>query len=219
MVAQGEPVSSVLMSLAPADTSPPLTGLALCAIQQPSLSSLFPPGFFPSAPAKSALHSSLFSWGRKLPVPSASYFSPGPSAPESFAAACARRERDSPRSPQEGLSAFTILDRVGSDPQLDPGFWDAPEQAAGLAGDDGRLGEVLRRGADRIGRWCDEWRFSGEKSIEYEDEGVERVRRKVGVVGWEEVADKAEELVWVATSVYAATTRPGYEGVRLDYHL
>ena len=116
------------------------------------------------------------------------------------------------------MSAFTILDRVGSDPKLDPGFWDAPDSTDGL-GDDGRMGEVMRRGADRIGKWCDEWRFEGDRSGEWDDEEKRREGRRGKVPGWDEVADKAEELIWVAVAMYASTTRPGYERVQLDPEL
>lgn len=100
------------------------------------------------------------------------------------------------RIPREGLSGFTILDRILHDPLLGPGRANEEDDSA-------KLDKALETSAEEIRAWCDEWKFSVDSSVEYEDEGRSangngrNGRRKVPE--WEEIVEKTEELIWMAT--------------------
>lgn len=47
--------------------------------------------------------------------------------------------------------------------------------------------------------WCEEWKFSVEKSGEYEDEERKKGNGTMKIPGWEEIVEKCEELIWMAT--------------------
>ncbi|GAA6044066.1 hypothetical protein JCM8097_005012 [Rhodosporidiobolus ruineniae] len=150
-------------------------------------------------------------------------------------AATLPRGPDDARYPREGLSGFTILDRILHDPQLAPGR--ACNIEAGSKLDDLLANETS---SARLRGWCDEWKFSTQASEGWEDsagredsdeedaEARERRRRNAarkgkgkgyGVPSWTEVVEKYEELVWMATVIYAAGTRPGYKKTKLDFFL
>lgn len=138
-------------------------------------------------------------------------------------AAKLNRER---RIPRNGLSGFMILDRILHDSDL----------AAGRAvtlDDFPKLGAVIDRQGDRIVRWCEEWKFQGDgySQHDWDDEGeeIERTRRAResrdswaaieggAVPEWDEIVEKTEELMWMATVIHASASRPGYETTKLDF--
>ena len=104
---------------------------------------------------------------------------------DSFARTTAALPRQH-RIPKEGLSAFTILDRILNDPNL--------------AGETS-LDETVERHGDEIKAWSDEWKFSTEKSGEWVEDGraVKGKGVRSRVPDWDEIVEKCEELVWVAT--------------------
>lgn len=147
------------------------------------------------------------------------------SSTDNFArtAASLPRSSEDRRYPREGLSGFTILARILSDDSLAAG-------RAGQLSDMPKLDAVLRNRGSRIAQLCGEWKFSTERSQEWDDEENEvREGRKsnkgksakgwgaIGVPSWEEIVEKTEELFWMSTVIYAAATRPGYKNVKLDF--
>ncbi|GAA5827331.1 hypothetical protein JCM11251_003768 [Rhodosporidiobolus azoricus] len=141
--------------------------------------------------------------------------------------------------PRAGLSGFTILDRILHDDALAPG-------RACSVDDMPKLDAVLKNeeAAGRLRAWCDEWKFSTQAPSEGWEESAgrdsdsdsdgaadEKVRRKreeikrravlkgLGAPKWTEIVEKYEELVWIATVLYAATTRPGYKKTKLDFFI
>ncbi|GAA5919707.1 hypothetical protein JCM6882_008438 [Rhodosporidiobolus microsporus] len=145
---------------------------------------------------------------------------------------------DDQRYPRAGLSGFTILDRILHDEALAPG------RACSLDAMP-KLDAVSKNeeAAARLRAWCDEWKFSTQASSEGweesagrdsdSDEDVEggKARRKreeqvrrakmkgYGAPKWTEIVEKYEELVWMSTVLYAATTRPGYKKTKLDFFI
>ncbi|GAA5848834.1 hypothetical protein JCM8547_006362 [Rhodosporidiobolus lusitaniae] len=227
-------------------------GLAQCAVHQARTGQLFPSaelgGTWPPQPPKPSQFqttlSSAFS-SLRLPAafssPTTSYLAPSSSHPiasgsESFAktAAALPRGEEDQRYPREGLSAFTILDRILHDDTLAPGN-------ACQVDDMPKLDAVLKNteAAARLRGWCDEWKFStqasagweesaGRDSDEDDDEEAQRRRANAvrkgkmkgyGVPSWREIVEKYEELCWMATVVYAAGTRPGYKKTKLDFFI
>ncbi|BGP09142.1 hypothetical protein JCM10049v2_004997 [Rhodotorula toruloides] len=216
-------------------------GLAMCAVHDARVASLFPEEWPPRPPKPSPLQSTLSSAFSSLrfaangllsnghssspsaaspPAPAStapSAFStsfPTASPTDSFARTAASLPRDR-RYPREGLSGFTILARILHDDALAPGN-------AGQLSDMPKLDAVLRNRAGRIVQWCEEWKFSTEKSSGWEDaEQSERRKRAArgmrGTPSWDECVEKCEELFWMATVVYAAATRPGYKDIKLDF--
>lgn len=93
------------------------------------------------------------------------------------------------------MSGFTILDRIQHDPEF----------AAGVACniDETPLLEMtLKKRGKRIKTWCEEWRFSTDRSAEYEDdveESKKSKRKSRRIPGWDEIVEKCEELIWMAT--------------------
>lgn len=79
------------------------------------------------------------------------------------------------------------------DPNLGPG-------RANKQDDFPRFGVAIKNEGRRIRKWCEEWVI---------DENA----------GWDEIVAKAEELIWLATVIYAASTRPGYKPYRMDFFL
>lgn len=106
---------------------------------------------------------------------------------------------------------MTILDRIASDPELAPGV-------AVLQDDFPRLNKAIEKRGERIRDWCDEWKFSRDASGRWDNE-EDRRRNRSGVVSWDEIVEKCEELQWVATLIYAATSRPQYVERKLDFFL
>ncbi|GAA5820629.1 hypothetical protein JCM10212_005714 [Sporobolomyces blumeae] len=202
-------------------------GLAQCAVHDPRVAALFP-SEWPPAPAKPSQLQSAFSSAfssLRLSTPTTNYFGSRPiaSPSDNFARASARlpREHDDRRYPREGLSGFTILARMLSDDSLAAGN-------AGSLSDMPKLDGVLRNRSREIVRWCEEWKFSTERSQEWDnvDDATSDEGRKSGSKGknashgvpsWDEVVEKTEELFWMATVIYAAATRPGYKAVKLDF--
>lgn len=119
--------------------------------------------------------------------------------------------RSSPRIPRKGLAVFTIVDSMMRDSTL-VHFLDS--RAESLARD--KLSLVVRERGEKVRAWCDMWKFEGDaEENEGEREGSETIR----VPGWEEIVQKTEELVWLATVLLGTTTRPGYKEVKLDFFL
>ncbi|KWU42821.1 hypothetical protein RHOSPDRAFT_20535, partial [Rhodotorula sp. JG-1b] len=108
------------------------------------------------------------------------------------------RQPGSRRYPREGLSGFTILSRILQDEALAPGQANSLDDAS-------KLDACVRNRASRIRQWCEEWRFSTEERID------------MAAPPWDEIVEKCEELVWMATVIYAAAARPGYQNVKLDF--
>ncbi|GAA6022709.1 hypothetical protein JCM10207_008073 [Rhodosporidiobolus poonsookiae] len=189
--------------------------------------------------------SASYSTSSSAATAAASYLAPSSHFPiasgsDSFArtAAALPRGDDDHRYPREGLSGFTILDRILHDDALAPG------RACGIDAMP-KLDAVLDNpeAAARLRAWCDEWKFSTQASGGWEDaagrdsdegsdgEGArERERRRqerarkgkmkgYGTPGWQEIVEKYEELVWMATVLHAAGTRPGYKKVKLDFFI
>ena len=86
---------------------------------------------------------------------------------------------------------MTILDRMSSDPELAPGV-------AVNQDDFPRLNKAIEKRGDRMRQWCEEWKFSGDKSGRWETE-EDRKGSRPSNVKWEECVEKCEELQWVAT--------------------
>ncbi|GAA5955384.1 hypothetical protein JCM10213_002868 [Rhodosporidiobolus nylandii] len=233
-------------------------GLAQCAVHEARTGNLFPSSELgttwpPQPPKPSSFQASLSSAFSSLRFPSfssspppsaasaAASYLPPPTHPiasgsDSFAktAAALPRDTDERRYPREGLSGFTILDRILHDEALAPG-------RACSVDDMPKLDAVLQNqeAAARLRGWCDEWKFSTQASEGWEDSAgrdsdeesdgqeVERRRRAVrkgkmkgyGVPSWGEIVQKYEELVWMATVCYAAGTRPGYKKTKLDFFI
>ncbi|GAA5907115.1 questin oxidase family protein [Sporobolomyces salmoneus] len=204
-------------------------GLAQCAVHKPAVSALFPSNWPPAPPKPSQIQSAFSSAFSSLRLSSSTtnYFGNQPIAAstDNFAATAASlpRSSDDRRYPREGLSGFTILARILSDDSLAAGN-------ANQLSDMSKLDAVLRNRGSRIAQLCGEWKFSTERSQEWDDEETEvnegRKSNKgksakgwgaVGVPSWEEVVEKTEELFWMSTVIYAAATRPGYKNVKLDF--
>ncbi|GAA5909390.1 hypothetical protein JCM5296_007022 [Sporobolomyces johnsonii] len=204
-------------------------GLAQCAVHDPRVAPLFPASWPPQPPKPSQLQSTLSSAfsSLRLSNSSSNLFGTLPTASpsDSFAATAASLPRDhsARRYPREGLSGFTILSRILQDDALAPG-------AAGQLSDMPKLDAVLRNRASRIVQWCEEWKFSTERSQEWDDEeelvkeGKKSNRGKsakgwggASTPSWDEVVEKTEELFWMATVIYASATRPGYKKVKMDF--
>lgn len=66
-----------------------------------------------------------------------------------------------------------------------------------------KLDKLLQRRSEVIVRWCEEWRFGVDASVEYEDEEEGSQRRRgsgaMKVPAWDEIVEKCEELMWMAT--------------------
>ncbi|GAA5989514.1 hypothetical protein JCM11641_005557 [Rhodosporidiobolus odoratus] len=211
---------------------------------------------FPSSPSYSSSSTSSSSSPPQLARHAASYL-PSPTRPiasglDSFSKTCSNLSRTpgEQRFPREGLSGFTILDRMLHDPALAPGRAcrkdDMPKLDAVLNGRHGYGDEA----AGAIRRWSEEWKFSTQVSANWEEgagrdsddddedgnrngggggEKAEKRRRALrgklaakgyGSPSWEEIVEKYEELVWISTVIYAASSRPGYRGGnRLDFFL
>lgn len=168
------------------------TGLAQCAVHSPRVHVLFDAPWPPVSPRPTSFQSTLTTAFSSFKLgPSSSLLGLPPTASsESFTqtAAALPRER---RSPREGLSGFTILERISHDPELAPG-------AANAIDDFPRLDKALEKRGARIKRWCEEWRFSGDVGSEWDDE-ARKGGQKGRVPGWEEIVEKCEELIWMAT--------------------
>lgn len=181
-----------------------------------TISSVFRFGSSSSAKKQAALNPFPFLWTEPIAEPT-----------DNFANMAAKLSRER-RIPRNGLSGFMILDRMLHDPELAAG-------RAGSLDDFPKLDGVLERQGDRIIKWCEEWKFEGDgySQHDWDDEGeeIERTRRRRdgrdewtaienGVVpSWAEICEKTEELMWMATVIFAAGTRPGYEKVKLDFFL
>ncbi|GAA6009671.1 hypothetical protein JCM11491_001054 [Sporobolomyces phaffii] len=204
-------------------------GLAQCAVHKPSVAALFPSEWPPPPPKPSQLQSAFTSAFSSLRLSSqtTNYFGSQPiaSPSDNFArtAASLPRASEDRRYPREGLSGFTVLARILDDDSLAAGN-------AGHISDMPKLDAVLRNRGSRIVQLCQEWKFSTERSQEWDDEENEvREGRKsnkgksakgwgaVGVPTWEEIVEKTEELFWMSTVIYAAATRPGYKNIKLDF--
>lgn len=174
----------------------------------------------------SSAFSSAFS-SLRLSTPTTNYFGSRPiaSTSDNFArtAASLPRTSDDRRYPREGLSGFTVLSRILSDDSLAAGN-------AGKLSDMPKLDAVLRNRGSKIVKHCEEWKFSTERSQEWDDEETEvREGRKSdkgksakgwgsqGVPSWEEIVEKTEESFWMSTVIYAAATRPGYKNIKMDF--
>ncbi|GAA5857301.1 hypothetical protein JCM9279_005126 [Rhodotorula babjevae] len=198
-------------------------GLAQCAVHQAKAAPLFPEEWPPCPPRPSQLQSTLssafLSLGFTSSIPSTSVYTyfggQNVASPRiSFAATAAALPRDK-RFPRVGLSGFTILSRILHDEALAPG-------RACTLDDFPKLDAVLRNRASRVVQWCEEWRFSNERVAEWEDaEAPSGTKPKLtGVTPeWAECVEKCEELWWMATVIYAASSRPGYKDVKLDFFL
>lgn len=237
-------------------------GLAQCAVHDARVAAVFPEEWPPQPPRSTSFASSITSafsalrfggagpsnssssasgqHGNARPVGTSGlpYFhSMTIASPDrSFARTASNlpRQPGSRRYPREGLSGFTILSRILQDEALAPG------QANSLD-DPSKLDACVRNRASRIRQWCEEWRFSTEERIEWDDpqdaalsDGGEEARRRRATAGagagdnkgkgksmaappWDEIVEKCEELVWMATVIYAAAARPGYKNVKLDF--
>ncbi|KAK4050589.1 hypothetical protein OIV83_003315 [Microbotryomycetes sp. JL201] len=191
-------------------------GLAQSAITSPRAAPLFPSVWPPHARQPSQLQSTLQSAFSSLRFGSSSLKKvsapllgslPTASPSESFAKTAARLDR-SRRIPRNGLSGFTILDRMLNDPDLAPG-------RAGHLDDFPKLDGVLARQGERIVRWCEEWKFEAQGGKAEWDEDGERDEEKQRqnanylvtgskVPSWTEIVEKTEELFWMATVIFAA---------------
>ncbi|KAM0791678.1 hypothetical protein ACM66B_003954 [Microbotryomycetes sp. NB124-2] len=208
-------------------------GLAQSAITSPRVAPLFPDVWPPHARQPSQFQSTLQSAFSSLRFGSSSLKKVAATSPllgslptaspsDSFAKTAARLDRTR-RIPRNGLSGFTILDRILNDPHLAPG-------KAGHLDDFPKLDGVLQREGDRIVRWCEEWKFESEGGKAEWDEDGERDEEKrrqnanylmtgSKVPSWTEVVEKTEELFWMATVIFAASSRPGYLDTKLDFFL
>lgn len=108
---------------------------------------------------------------------------------DSFAATAAKLPREH-RIPKEGLSGFTILDRILHDAAFVP-----------AVGEEAGIEQTIDAHGEDIRAWCDEWKFSGEASGEWDEDGRSTKGKGVRsrVPRWEEIVEKCEELVWMAT--------------------
>ncbi|GAA5939963.1 questin oxidase family protein [Sporobolomyces koalae] len=204
-------------------------GLAQCAVHNPTVAALFPSEWPPAPPRPSQLQSAFSSAFSTLRLSSATthYFGSQPiaSPSDNFArtAAALPRSSEDRRYPREGLSGFTVLARILADESLAAGH-------AGQLSDTTKLDAVLRNRSPRIVQLCQEWKFSTERSQEWDDEETEvREGRKSnkgksakgwgaqGVPSWDEIVEKTEELFWMSTVIYAAASRPGYKKIKLDF--
>ncbi|KAK4054953.1 hypothetical protein OIO90_003294 [Microbotryomycetes sp. JL221] len=213
-------------------------GLAQSAVTSPRVSALFPEIWPPPARQPSQFQSTLQSAFSSLRFGPSSFKKAAQASPlltgslptastsDSFAKTAARlpdRRSGETRIPRNGLSAFTILDRILNDPDMAPG-------RAGHLDDFPKLDGVLQRVGDKVVRWCEEWKFEGEGGRHEWDEDGEReeerrrerpVHMMTGskVPSWREIVEKTEELFWVATVIFAASSRPGYVNTKLDFFL
>ena len=236
-----------------------VAGLAQCAVHDPRVAALFPEEWPPQPPRSTSFASSItsafsalrFAGPSTTSSPSGQHRNTRPvgttglpyfhsmtiaSPDRSFARTAANlpRQPGSRRYPREGLSGFTILSRILQDEALAPGQANSLDDAS-------KLDACVRNRASRIRQWCEEWRFSTEERIEWDDpqdaalsDGGEEARRRRATAGagagdnkgkgksmaappWDEIVEKCEELVWMATVIYAAAARPGYQNVKLDF--
>ncbi|GAA5872957.1 hypothetical protein JCM3774_004886 [Rhodotorula dairenensis] len=241
-------------------------GLAQCAVHDARVAALFPEEWPPQPPRSTSFAASItsafsslrFGGGsgangshsssssssqRPIGTSGMPYFhSMTIASPDrSFARTAANLSRGagSRRYPREGLSGFTILSRILHDDALAPGN-------ANSLDDPSKLDAAVRNRASRIAQWCEEWRFSTEERVEWDDPqdaalsdggaarramgpGGRGVNGRAGESGgkgkgkslaappWDEIVEKCEELVWMATVIYAAAARPGYKDVKLDF--
>ncbi|GAA5992840.1 hypothetical protein JCM10908_001366 [Rhodotorula pacifica] len=243
-------------------------GLAQCAVHDARVAALFPEEWPPQPPRSTSFASSITSAFSSLRFSSSSSSAGGPSGSSSHNGSNARnnahtvgntglpyfhsmtiaspdrsfartaanlpRGPGARRYPREGLSGFTILSRILHDDALAPGN-------ANTLQDGSKLDAAVRNRASRIAQWCEEWRFSTEERVEWDDPqdaalsdgGASRRAAGRGVNGrvgenkgkgksmaappWDEIVEKCEELVWMATVIYAAAARPGYKDVKLDF--
>ncbi|KAL8276912.1 hypothetical protein RQP46_010640 [Phenoliferia psychrophenolica] len=182
-------------------------GLAQAACQPPDVGALFDTPWPPAPPKPTSFQSTMTSAFSSLKLSASSSLlglHPIASPLDSFSRTAATLPR-AHRIPKEGLSAFTILDRILHDQTL-----------AGESSVD----ETLERHGEEIRAWADEWKFSFEKSGEWNEDGRAskgKGVRSARVPEWDEIVEKCEELVWVATVIYASASRPGYENVKLDF--
>ena len=238
------------------------TGLAQCAVHDARVAALFPEEWPPQPPRSTSFASSITSAFSALRFggagPSSNSSSSSSASPHarpvgttglpyfhsmtiaspdrSFARTAANlpRQPGSRRYPREGLSGFTILSRILQDEALAPG-------EANSLDDPSKLDACVRNRASRIRQWCEEWRFSTEERVGWDDpqdaalsDGGAEARRRRAAAGagagdnkgkgksmaappWDEIVEKCEELVWMATVIYAAAARPGYKNVKLDF--
>ncbi|KDE09872.1 hypothetical protein MVLG_00270 [Microbotryum lychnidis-dioicae p1A1 Lamole] len=180
-------------------------GLAQSAVTSPQVSPLFDAAWPPPPRTQTAMQFTLSSALSSFKLGSGSFGTmPIASPSDSFVQTAARLPRER-RVPREGLAGFTILERILHDARL------APDVAV-FEKDFPKLGNLLKRRADIIIEWCDEWKFSCDASPDYGEE--HQAKRKEGTPlktpNWEEVVEKCEELLWMATVLYASSTRPGY---------
>ncbi|KAM0747010.1 hypothetical protein T439DRAFT_318264 [Meredithblackwellia eburnea MCA 4105] len=176
-------------------------GLAQCCVHSPIVRDLFPSAWPPPPPKQTSFQSTLTSAFSSLKLGSSSSFlgyAPTASPLDNFASTAASLPRE-PRSriPQEGLSGFTILDRILHDSTLGPG-------SANQQDDFPRLDKAIQNRGDEIRAWCEEWKFRGDTIWK-------------STPSWEEIVKKTEELFWMATVIYAAASRPGYVEPKMDF--
>lgn len=175
--------------------------MAQCCVHEAKVSALFSGPWPPTQRSPTSFQSTLthtlsaFKLGYK-PLGVQPIASPS----DSFAATAAslprtKSERD--KRTREGLSGFTIIERIMNDPELAAG-------EANNINDSSLLESALSNKGERIKTWCEEWKFRGEKSVEYEDDNERGSSSngsssKARVPNWEEIVEKTEELIWMAT--------------------
>ncbi|SCV73436.1 BQ2448_7362 [Microbotryum intermedium] len=169
-------------------------GLAQSAVTSPQVSPLFDAAWPPPQRTQTAMQFTLSSALSSFKLGSGSFGTmPIASPSDSFVQTAARLPRER-RVPREGLAGFTILERILHDARLAP-------NVAVFEKDFPKLGNLLKRRADVIIEWCDEWKFSCDVSPDYGEE--HQAKRKEGTPlktpNWEEVVEKCEELMWMAT--------------------
>ncbi|KAK4047499.1 hypothetical protein OIV83_005412 [Microbotryomycetes sp. JL201] len=90
-----------------------------------------------------------------------------------------------------GTNGFDLLAEMLQDKELAPGV-------ANNIDSNPALGVTLKRKGELIKTYCERWSFSSS------------------LPEWDEVVHKTEELFWLATVIYGAATRPGYQP-KLDF--
>ncbi|GAA94197.1 uncharacterized protein L969DRAFT_60291 [Mixia osmundae IAM 14324] len=96
------------------------------------------------------------------------------------------------RVPKEGLSGLTIIDHMSEDPRLRAGQANSYESK-------NKFDDCLHNRAKALNAWCAEWIIDSDG-------------------GWEEIVMRAEELIWIATLLESAVSRPG-QPTRCDFFL
>lgn len=177
------------------DEAPSYFSLAQACVHSPGVEGLFHKGWPHDEAAShtntssSSTFASAFSHFKSLKAPVISTFG---SAKDSFLATVQRLNPSRQRQPRLGLSAFTIIAHMLKDPRLAAG-------QANRKDDFPKLGSAIRNRGDLMRAWCSEW-----------------VIDPAG--GWNEIVEKTEEILWVASVLVGASSRPGYKP-RMDFFM